>query len=92
MNKTELIQELVTKTGFTKKDTEIFLATFTETITDSLKNKVPVQITGFGTFSVTEREEREGFNPAKREVTTFPASTAPKFKAGKSLKDAVNNK
>ena len=59
-------------------------------VTKALKKGESVQITGFGTFEVVERAAREGINPRTKETIQIPASKAPVFKAGKSLKDAVN--
>ena len=92
MNKTELIAAITEKTGFTKKDAEKALNSVVEVITDALTQGEKVQIVGFGSFEVKDRPERVARNPQKpEEEITIPASKAPVFKAGKSLKDAVNN-
>ena len=90
MNKTEFIVAISQKAGLSKKDAEKALKAFTETVTDELKNGGKVQIVGFGTFEVSERAAREGRNPSTGEAMTIAASKAPRFKAGKALKDAVN--
>lgn len=90
MNKTELVAAMAEKTGFSKKDTEAVLNAFTETVKETLKAGNKVQLVGFGTFEVTKREERVGRNPQTGEAMTIAASTTPKFKAGKALKDALN--
>ena len=92
MNKTELVAAVAAKTGLTKKDTEATLSAFTEVVEKELKKKDgKVQLIGFGTFEVKSRKARQGRNPQKPdEVVKIPASKAPVFKAGKSLKDAVN--
>lgn len=90
MNKTQLINALSDKSGFQKKDTEVFLNAFTEVITESLVEKERVQITGFGTFDVTERAERMGRNPQTGEPLKIEAGTTPKFRAGKALRESVN--
>ena len=91
MNKTELIAALTEKTGFTKKDAEKALNSVVEVITDSLVKGEKVQIVGFGSFEVKDRPERVARNPqAPDQEITIPASKAPVFKAGKSLKEAVN--
>ncbi|MCH4033546.1 MAG: HU family DNA-binding protein [Lachnospiraceae bacterium] len=90
MNKNELIAAAAESSGLTKKDTEAALKAFVEVITDSLKKGDKVQIVGFGTFEVSERAAREGRNPHTGETMQIEASKAPKFKAGKALKDAVN--
>ena len=91
MNKTELIAALTEKTGFTKKDAEKALNAVIDVITESLSKGDKVQFVGFGSFEVKNRPERIARNPQKpEEEITIPASKAPVFKAGKSLKDAVN--
>ena len=89
MNKTEMITAMAEKAELSKKDAEKALTAFTDVVTDALVNGDKVQLVGFGTFEVTERAERQGRNPATGDTITIPASKSPKFKAGKSLKDAV---
>jgi DNA-binding protein HU-beta len=89
MTKTEFVGKLAEKTGFTKTDAEKAVNAFLETITETLKSGDKVTFTGFGSFEVTEREAREGRNPQTGATMQIKASKAPKFKAGKSLKDAV---
>ncbi len=90
MNKSELIAAVVEKTELSKKDAEKALKAFEDVITEELKKGEKVQLVGFGTFEVTERAERMGRNPKTKETMVIAASKAPKFKAGKALKDAVN--
>lgn len=90
MNKAELIAVIAEKAGLTKKDAEAALKAFTETVRDELKDGNKVQIVGFGTFEVSERAERTGRNPQTGEEMAIAASKAPRFKAGKALKDAIN--
>ena len=91
MNKTELIAAITEKTGFTKKDAEKALNAVVDVITESLVKGDKVQIVGFGSFEVKDRPERVARNPqAPDQEITIPASKAPVFKAGKSLKEAVN--
>ena len=91
MNKTELIAALTEKTGLSKKDAEKALNSVVDVITESLVNGEKVQIVGFGSFEVKDRPERVARNPqAPEQEITIPASKAPVFKAGKSLKDSVN--
>lgn len=92
MNKSELVTAMVEKTGLTKKDTEKALKAFEETVTEELAAGGRVQLVGFGTFEVTQRAEREGRNPKTEEKIIIPATNAPKFKAGKALKDSVNGR
>ena len=90
MNKAELITAVAEKAGLSKKDTEAAVKALTDVITDELKNGEKVQLVGFGTFEVSERAERTGRNPQTGAEMTIAASKAPKFKAGKALKDALN--
>jgi DNA-binding protein HU-beta len=91
MNKSELIAAVAEKAGIAKKDAEKAVNAFTEVVADTLKDGGKIQLVGFGTFEVTERAAREGRNPSTNETIQIPASKAPKFKAGKALKDKVNN-
>ena len=90
MNKTELVAAMAEKTQLSKKDAEAALKAFTEVVTEELKKGEKIQLVGFGTFEVSERAAREGRNPQTGETMTIAASKAPKFKAGKALKDLVN--
>ena len=90
MNKTELVAAMAEKTGLSKKDAESALKAFIDTVTDELKADGKVQLVGFGTFEVAERAARTGKNPQTGKEIKIPASKAPKFKAGKALKDTVN--
>lgn len=90
MNKAELVAAMADQAGISKKDAEKALVAFTSVVTDELKKGEKVQLVGFGTFEITERKARDGRNPQNGEVMKIAASKAPKFKAGKALKDAVN--
>ena len=90
MNKTELISAMSEKSELTKVDTEKALKAFIDTVTEELKNGGKVQLVGFGNFEVIERAARTGRNPKDGSTIQIPASKAPKFKAGKALKDIVN--
>lgn len=90
MNKKELIDTVARKVGFSKKCSEAAVDAVFAAITDALKNKDSVQIMGFGTFEAKHRDIRIGRNPATGEDVEIPARWAPVFKAGKTLKDAVN--
>lgn len=92
MNKAELVAALTERTGLAKKDNEKVLNALIETITEELQNGEKISLVGFGTFEVKDRAERMGRNPKTMEELLIPASKAPTFKAGKALKDAVNNK
>ena len=90
MNKTELVAAIAKKTELSKKDAEKALKAFTDVVAEELKKGEKVQVVGFGTFEVAERAAREGRNPHTGEPMPIAASKAPKFKAGKALKDAIN--
>ena len=90
MNKTELIAAIAEKTELSRKDAEKALKAFTEVVEEELKKGEKIQLVGFGTFEVSERAAREGRNPQTGKTMSIPASKAPKFKAGKALKDSIN--
>jgi len=90
MNKTELIAAIADQAELSKKDTEKALKAFIDVVAGELKNGGKVQLVGFGTFEVSERAARDGRNPQTGQVMKIAASKAPKFKAGKALKDMVN--
>ena len=90
MNKTELVAAVAEQAQISKKDAEAALKAFTDVVANELKASGKVQLVGFGTFEVSERAAREGRNPQTGETMTIAASKAPKFKAGKALKDLVN--
>ena len=90
MNKTELVAAMAEQAQISKKDAEVALKAFTDVVAEELKANGKVQLVGFGTFEVSERAAREGRNPQTGETMTIAASKAPKFKAGKALKDMIN--
>ncbi len=90
MNKVELSAAIAEQTGLSKKDSEAAVKAFIDVVTEELKKGEKVQLVGFGTFEVAERAAREGRNPQTGETMTIAASKAPKFKAGKALKDSIN--
>ena len=92
MNKTELVAAISEKTELTKKDSEKALKALIDVVAEELKKGEKVQLVGFGTFEVSERAARTGKNPQTGKAMKIPASYAPKFKAGKALKDLVNKK
>ena len=89
MNKSELISVMAEKSSLTKKDCEAALDAFTAAVGDALKGGDKIQLVGFGTFEVRERAARTGLNPQTKETIEIPASKAPAFKPGKTLKDAI---
>ena len=80
MNKSQLVAAIAEKA----------LVAFEEIVTEALKDGDKIQLVGFGTFEVAERAARTGINPQTKKAIKIDASKAPKFKAGKALKDAVN--
>ena len=90
MNKTELVAAMAEQTQLSKKDAEAALKAFIDVVSEEMKKGEKVQLVGFGTFEVSERAAREGRNPSTGESMVIKASKAPKFKAGKALKDLVN--
>ena len=90
MNKTEFIAAVAEKAEISKKDSEKALKAFVDVVAEQLKAGDKVQLVGFGTFEVSERAAREGRNPQTGKTMKIEACKAPKFKAGKALKDALN--
>ena len=89
MNKTELIAAAAQSAGLTKKDTERVINAAIDALIASLAQGDKVQISGFGTFEVKDREARVGRNPHTKETIEIPATKVPVFKASKALKDTV---
>ena len=89
MNKVELIAQSAEKSGLSKKDAEKALAAVIDTITEAVSNGDKVQLVGFGSFEVKQREARVGRNPKTKEAIEIPATRVPVFKAGRALKDSV---
>lgn len=91
MNKNEMISAIANKIdGATKKDIAVVVDEVFDTIKNTLASGEKVAIAGFGSFEVTERAARECKNPRTGEPVHVDASKAPRFKAGKALKDVVN--
>ena len=90
MNKNELISEVAKTSGLTRSDATKAVEGVFDAITASLAKGDEVRLVGFGTFSVAKRKASTGRNPRTGEPMTIKASTQPKFKAGKGLKDSVN--
>ena len=95
MNKTELIEKVAGRTGFTLKDSKIVVDAIFSTvpkegiIATELNAGRKVQITGFGTFQIRKRKKREGRNPQTGEPIQIPASRFPAFTSGRALKDRI---
>ena len=90
MNRTEFVAAIAENAEISKKDAEKAVKAFIDVVAEELKKGEKVQLVGFGTFEVSERAAREGRNPQTGEAMKISASKTPKFKAGKALKDAVN--
>ena len=89
MNKTELITLTAQNAGMTRKDTERVINAAIDAITAALVNGDKVQLSGFGSFEVKDREARIGRNPHTKEAVEIPATKVPTFKASKALRDTV---
>lgn len=90
MNKNDLIAAVAESADISKADAEGAVNAVFDSITGTLASGGEVRIVGFGTFATSQRKATTGRNPRTGESIDIPASTQPKFKAGKGLKDAVN--
>ena len=90
MNKTELVEFIATQADLSKAKAAEAVDAFVEAVTTSLKKGKDVTLVGFGTFTISKRAARTGRNPQTGATIKKAASKAPKFRPGKSLKDAVN--
>ncbi len=92
MTKSELIEQLSMTSGeVTKKEAELIVNTIFGSIGDALSSGDRVEIRGFGSFTVRQRDPREARNPKSGEVVQIPAKKTPFFKTGKELKERVND-
>lgn len=89
MNKTEFVKAVAEKTGASQAAAAKCVAAVFETLTDAMKAGETVSLVGFGTFGTKAVAERTGRNPKTGEQLKIAAHTAPYFKAGKGLKDAI---
>ncbi|TET30871.1 HU family DNA-binding protein [Candidatus Aerophobetes bacterium] len=89
MNKAELVEEVAAEIGLTKKEVNNAVDAMTSAITDSLARGEKVTLVGFGTFLVQKRKARQGVNPQTGARISIPAKDVPKFKPGRSLREAV---
>jgi DNA-binding protein HU-beta len=90
MNKTDLIEKIAASAGITKADSKKALDATIVAIKDALASGDKVSLVGFGTFSVSERAEREGINPSTKQKITIPAKKLVKFKPGSDFAEALN--
>jgi len=89
MSKQDLVNQMADKGGISKKAAEAALTAFLDGVKKSLKKGDSVTLVGFGTFSVSKRNARQGRNPQTGAKINIPARKVPVFKAGKGLKEAV---
>ncbi len=89
MSKAALVEKIADQAGLNKDDADRALKAFISVISESLKDGVDVPLTGFGTFTIVDRAEREGRNPMTGAAITIAAKKVVKFKPGKLLKDAM---
>lgn len=85
MNKAELVASIATKSGLTKKDAELALSAFQESIQDAVKKDDAVTLVGFGTFKLKAKPARDGRNPSTGETIKIKASKAMQFKTSPAL-------
>lgn len=91
MTKSELIERIMETNGFlNRKESELVVNIIFDSMAKALKDGDKVEIRGFGSFTVRERESREARNPKNGEIVRIPAKRAPFFKTGKDLKERVN--
>ena len=90
MTKADLVEQVAEKTGLTRTDVAATVDSFLDAVKHSLENGSNIEIRGFGTFKIKPRKARKARNPRTGEKIQIPASMQPKFRPGKSLKDAVN--
>lgn len=89
MNKSEFVAAIAEKSGLTKRDVEAAVNAYHETVIETVKKGDKIQLVGFGTFETSKRAAREGRNPQTGETMKIAAATTPKFKPGKTFKDAL---
>jgi len=89
MNRAELVEEVAAQVGLPKKKVNNVVDAMTSAITNSLARGERVTLVGFGTFQVRRRKARRGVNPQTRTGISIPAKDVPKFKPGRSLREAV---
>ena len=89
MNKSEFISAVAEKAGLDKTKAKAAIEAYASVVADALKEGDKISLIGFGTFSVSERTERQGINPRTKEKQIIPAKKVVKFKAGAELSNAV---
>lgn len=91
MTKAELVESVAEKIDLPKKDTEVIVNTVFQSIAEALGKGDKVELRGFGSFRLRDRNAREGRNPKTGEIVTIPAKRIPFFKPGKELREMVDN-
>jgi integration host factor subunit beta len=91
MTKAELVDQVADKVDLTKKQTEVIVNILFNSITDALSQGDKVELRGFGSFRIRRRNPREGRNPKTGDAVHIPAKRVPFFKAGKELREMVDN-
>ena len=92
MTKSEFVDAIAAKASISKKDAEAAVTAYAQVVAETLAEGDKISLVGFGTFEVRERAARMGKNPRTGEAVEIPAAKVPAFKAGKALKDVVNQK
>ncbi len=90
MNKNELIRAVANKAGITLKDAGLFFDAVIDSITDGLNAGEKIQISGFGSYELKKKSERDGINPKTGEKIKVSATKIPAFKFSKAYKDSFN--
>ncbi len=90
MNKGELVKKLASKSGMSQTNAQKALDAILDTVSEELRQGGKVNLVGFGTFSVSHRQDRKGRNPQTGEEILVPGGNVPKFKPGKALREAVD--
>jgi integration host factor subunit beta len=90
MTKAELVEEVSEKTGLPKKQAEIVVNTVFESIVETLKTGEKIELRGFGSFRIRQRDSRTGRNPKTGDKVDVPAKRIPYFKPGKELRELLN--
>jgi integration host factor subunit beta len=92
MTKSELVDKLVESNGIlTRKESEVIVSLVFDSMSEALKEGEKVEIRGFGSFTIRDREAREARNPKSGELVKIPSKKTPFFKTGKDLRERVNN-
>lgn len=91
MTKAELVDNVAEKVNLTKKQTEVIVNILFNSITEALSQGDKVELRGFGSFRIRSRNPREGRNPKTGDAVHIPAKKVPFFKAGKELREMVDN-